>query len=184
MTSSPKTTLCRGAGSFGPVAKGASNSTRRAPCLSSCGKKNTQNKIWHHGALEPGPGSSLQTLRKDRHRYHIEPAAAGPPGGADRRPFPLPLLAVVDSRLPLPAFPFPPFPSHSLPFHAFLFCCLYVWPIIPESSGSFSNALPLLRALPTRVVPRSRARDSLSTGPHGQGMAVALGQPSVLPLHQ
>lgn len=90
-----------------------------------------------------------------------------------RTPFPLP-LAAVDSHLPLPAFPFP-FASFSCFSFLLSLCLAYN----PESSGSFPNALPLLQAVLTRVVPRSRARDSLATGPHGQGVAVALGQPSV-----
>lgn len=65
MTSSPKTTLCRGAGSSGPVTRGASNSTSSAPCLSSCGQESTQNTTWREGVPRGAHGSPQPRLKPD-----------------------------------------------------------------------------------------------------------------------
>lgn len=65
MTSSPKTTLCRGAGSSGPVTRGASNSTSRAPCLSSCGQESTQNTIGSEEVPQGAHGSPQPRLKPD-----------------------------------------------------------------------------------------------------------------------
>lgn len=131
MTSSPKITLCRWAGSFEPVTRGVSNSTSRAPSLSSCGKENTQSVRKYHrehdASLQPGPRARPRVFLTNIESYLEKeegqvPLRADP--SRDRQ-------AVVRMLFPLYLFlpratlvyHFLPFLSHCLPFlFLFLFC--------------------------------------------------------------
>lgn len=164
MTSSPKITLCRWAGSFEPVTRGVSNSTSRAPSLSSCGKENTQSVRKYHrehdASLQPGPRARPRVFLTNIESY-LEKEEGQVPLRADRS---RDRQAVVRMLFPLYFFlpratlvyHFLPFLSHCLPFlFLFLFCFFsYFRPVIPGSSGSFPNALLflLLPALPRSVV--------------------------------
>lgn len=129
MTSSPKITLCRWAGSFEPVTRGVSNSTSRAPSLSSCGKENTQSVRKYHrehdASLQPGPRARPRVFLTNIESY-LEKEEGQVPLRADRS---RDRQAVVRMLFPLYLFlpratlvyHFLPFLAHCLPFLFFCF---------------------------------------------------------------
>ena len=140
MTSSSKTTLCRWAGSSGPVTRGASNSTSRSPCLSNCGKENIQNNTWPQEVLQGGswfPTSPRARLRvslphsrgqlgKGPGQVLLDPLWQGQ-AGCEAEALPL-ILAVATL-----VYHFLPFSSWALSFPVFLFSYLYFWSAIHRS---------------------------------------------------
>lgn len=165
MTSSPKITLCRWAGSFEPVTRGVSNSTSRAPSLSSCGKENTQSVRKYHrehdASLQPGPRARPRVFLTNIESYLEKEEGQVPlradPSKTSRQwcgcsslstSFCHGQLLFITSCLSFPIV------FLSCFCFCFVFSPIYFRPVIPGSSGSFPNALLflLLPALPRSVV--------------------------------